>query len=194
MGKLSNTSEEILACARGLIVAGGYNAFSYADIADVVGIRKASIHHHFPNKVDLVKALVVQHRQATEEGLGNLRHAIPDAMGQLRAYVGYWEQCISDLSAPFCICALLAGELPVLPAEIAVEVRAYFRFLSGWMASVLEQGMREGTVRSVNGPQVEAEVLMASIHGAMLSARAYGDVAVFATVAESQLARYSTES
>ncbi|WBS02551.1 TetR/AcrR family transcriptional regulator [Pseudoduganella sp. SL102] len=194
MAKLSNTSEEILACARGLIVAGGYNAFSYADIADVVGIRKASIHHHFPNKADLVKALVVQHRQATEEGLGNLRHAIPDAMGQLRAYVGYWEQCISDLSAPFCICALLAGELPVLPAEIAVEVRAYFRFLSGWMASVLEQGMREGTVRSVNGPQVEAEVLMASIHGAMLSARAYGDVAVFATVAESQLARYSTES
>ncbi|GGY45303.1 TetR/AcrR family transcriptional regulator [Pseudoduganella albidiflava] len=194
MAKLSNTSEEILACARGLIVAGGYNAFSYADIADVVGIRKASIHHHFPNKVDLVKALVVQHRQATEEGLGNLRHAIPDAMGQLRAYVGYWEQCISDLSAPFCICALLAGELPVLPAEIAVEVRAYFRFLSGWMASVLEQGMREGTVRSANGPQVEAEVLMASIHGAMLSARAYGDVAVFATVAESQLARYSTES
>lgn len=69
MKKLSNTSEDILTCARALIVAGGYNGFSYADIADVVGIRKASIHHHFPNKVDLVKAIVVQHRQATADGI-----------------------------------------------------------------------------------------------------------------------------
>lgn len=190
MTKLTNTSEEILSCARALIVAGGYNGFSYADIADVVGIRKASIHHHFPNKVDLVKALVVRHHQATEEGLGNLRHAIPDALEQLRAYVKHWEKCIGDLSAPFCVCALLAGELPVLPVEIAVEVRAYFRFLSGWMASVLEQGVLQGAIRCTHTPQVEAEIFMATVHGAMLSARAYGDVAVFTTVMESQLARY----
>jgi len=190
MNKLSNTADEILSCARTLIVAGGYNAFSYADIAGVVGIRKASIHHHFPNKVDLVKALVVQHRQATEEGLGNLRHAIPDPLEQLRAYVGHWERCIGDLSAPFCVCALLAGELPVLPEEVAVEVRSYFRFLSGWMASVFQQGASRGTIRCTHAPETEAEIFMATIHGAMLSARAYGDVAVFATVAESQLDRY----
>ncbi len=29
-------------------MSGGYNGFSYADIAEVVGIRKTSIHHHFP--------------------------------------------------------------------------------------------------------------------------------------------------
>src|SRR4051812_33370175 len=101
MNKLSNTAEEILACARGLIVAGGYNGFSYADIAEVVGIRKASIHHHFPNKVDLVKALLVQHRTRTAEGVENLQRAIPDPLEQLRAYVRYWEKCILDLSAPF---------------------------------------------------------------------------------------------
>lgn len=194
MNKLSNTSEEILSCARALIVAGGYNGFSYADIADVVGIRKASIHHHFPNKVDLVRALVVQHRQATEAGLGALQQAIPDSPGQLRAYVKHWEQCIQDLSAPFCVCALLAGELPVLPVEIAVEVRSYFRFLSGWMVAVLERGMAQGTIRSPYPPQVEAEIFMATIHGAMLSARAYGDATVFGVVAENQLARYLAQS
>ena len=46
------TSDDILGCARTLIIAGGYNGFSYADVAAVVGIRKASIHHHFPTKVD----------------------------------------------------------------------------------------------------------------------------------------------
>lgn len=189
MNKISNTSEDILACARGLIVAGGYNGFSYADIAEVVGIRKASIHHHFPNKVDLVKALVVQHRARTAEGVENLKRAIPDPLEQLRAYVQYWEKCILDLSAPFCVCALLAGEMPVLPDEVAVEVRAYFRFLSDWMASVLERGAQQGRMKLVHPPAVEAEVFMATVHGAMLSARAYKDASMFGIIATTQLER-----
>lgn len=191
MTKPSTTSEDILACARALIVAGGYNGFSYADIADVVGIRKASIHHHFPNKVDLVKALVVQHRQRTEDGLANLQRAIPEPLAQLRAYAKYWEQCTTDLSAPFCVCALLAGELPVLPEEVGSEVRSYFRFLSGWMASVLESGMAQGTMHLASAPGIEAEVFMATVHGAMLSARAYGDTAIFGTIVASQLDRFA---
>jgi len=193
MNKPSNTSEAILACARALIVAGGYNGFSYADIADVVGVRKASIHHHFPSKVDLVQALVVRHRQATEDGFGQLQQAIPDSLEQLRAYCGYWQKCIADLSAPFCVCALLAGELPVLPEPVALEVRSYFRFLSGSMAATLARGVAQGTIRLAASPQVEAEVFMATVHGAMLSARAYGDTAVFGTIMFSQLARLSSQ-
>ena len=191
--KSTNTSDEILSCARTLIVAGGYNGFSYADIAAVVGIRKPSIHHHFPNKVDLVKALVVQHRKTTEAGVAQLRQAIPDALEQLRAYTSYWEKCIADLSAPFCVCALLAGELPILPEEVAVEVRAYFRFLASWMASVLEQGQQQGCIHLTQNAAVESEVLMATVHGAMLSARAYGDTAVFGAIMRTQLERFAAK-
>lgn len=191
MKKLTNTSDDILTCARALIVAGGYNGFSYADIAAVVGIRKASIHHHFPNKLDLVKAIVVQHRQATADGIAHLETLVPDPLAQLHAYVQYWEKCIADLSAPFCVCALLAGELPILPADVATEVRAYFRFLAGWMASVLTRGVHAGTIRLTQSAEVEAEVLMATVHGAMLSARAYGDAAVFGTITAAQLHRIS---
>jgi AcrR family transcriptional regulator len=108
----STTSDEILACARALIATGGYNGFSYADIADVVGIRKASIHHHFPSKAELVTTLVKRYREAAEEGITNLEHGIASPLDQLRAYIQYWKTCIGDASAPFCICALLAGELP----------------------------------------------------------------------------------
>ena len=191
MKKISNTAEDILACARALIVAGGYNGFSYADIADVVGIRKASIHHHFPNKVDLVKAIVTRHRQGTQEGLAALQLAVPEPLPMLRAYAKYWEQCIEDLSAPFCVCALLAGELPVLPAEVVSEVRAYFRILSSWMAAALERGVQDGSVKLAHSPAVEAEVFMASVHGAMLSARAYGEASLFGTITMAQLDRLS---
>lgn len=191
MKKISTTADDILACARVLIVAGGYNGFSYADIAGVVGIRKPSIHHHFPNKVDLVQAVVLQHRAATEDGLRNLAQAISDPLEQLRAYLNYWEQCIEDLSAPFCVCALLAGELPMLPEEVALEVRSYFRFLSTWMASVLERGVDQGTIGLTNTPRIEADLLMAAVHGAMLSARAYGDTSVFGTITRAHLERIS---
>jgi TetR/AcrR family transcriptional regulator, transcriptional repressor for nem operon len=182
MSNLSTTSDDILACARSLIVAGGYNGFSYADIADVVGIRKASIHHHFPSKVDLVRTLVARYREEAEAGMASLELQVSDPLEQLRSYAGYWEACIADASAPFCVCALLASQLPVLPEEVGLEVRAHFRSLSAWLTSVLERGARHGQLQLMNTPRAEAETFMATVHGAMLSARAYGDPKIFGAV------------
>ncbi len=86
MSNLTTTSDQILACARKLIIAGGYSGFSYADIASVVGIRKPSIHHHFPSKVDLVRTLVSRYREEAEAGIANLERHVPDPLEQLRAY------------------------------------------------------------------------------------------------------------
>ncbi|WP_426197240.1 TetR/AcrR family transcriptional regulator [Massilia sp. DWR3-1-1] len=194
MSKSPNTADNILACARTLIVAGGYNGFSYADIADVVGIRKASIHHHFPAKADLVRTLVAGYRRSAEDGLLALARAVPAPLDQLRSYVGYWKSCIGDASAPFCVCAMLAGELPGLPADVALEVRAHFRFLAGWLQDVLERGIVEHSIVPGQGAHIEAQLLMATVHGAMLSARAYGDTAVFGTIVDAQLSRLSTRT
>jgi TetR/AcrR family transcriptional repressor of nem operon len=116
---------------------------------------------------------------------------VPDPLARLRAYIDYWKACIGDASAPFCVCALLANELPLLPAEIATEIRAYFRFLSGWLTAALEGGAAQGVIALRNAPRVEAEIFMAAVHGAMLSARTYGDTAIFATIMDPQLARLS---
>lgn len=194
MKKSSSTADDILACTRSLIVKGGYNGFSYADIADVIGIRKPSIHHHFPSKAELVTTLVVRYRSQAEEGIANIERAIPAPLDQLRAYIGYWKSCIGDASAPFCVCALLANELPVLPESIAIEIRAYFRFLSGWLTSVLERGAAQGTIVLSGTPRIEAETLMATVHGAMLSARAYGETAIFGTILDPILARLTARS
>ncbi len=193
MNKTSSTAEEILASVRALIVSGGYNGFSYADIADVVGIRKPSIHHHFPTKAQLVTALVAGYRKEAETGIANLEHALPGPLDQLRAYTGYWKSCIGDASAPFCICALLANELPVLPPEVVVEVRAHFRFLSAWLASVFERGAAQGVFDLNATPRAEAETFMATMHGAMLSARAYGDTGIFGAIMDPQLARLTAK-
>jgi TetR/AcrR family transcriptional repressor of nem operon len=187
MTNLTSTSDDILRCARSLVVAGGYNGFSYADISEGVGIRKASIHHHFPSKVDLVRTLVARYREDAEAAFAQLARQEP--IDQLRAYTDYWAACIGDGTRPFCVCALLATEMPVLPPEIVLEVRAYFRAFSAWLTSVMEQGAQQG-ILTLSGPaRSEAETFIATVHGAMLSARAYGDPAVFATITQPLIER-----
>lgn len=187
--KSNNTAQEILICAHSLIVMGGYNGFSYADIAKVVGVRNATIHHHFPSKSNLVKELVINYRWEAQLGIAELERNVPDPVEQLRAYLGYWETCITNNSAPFCVCALLATELPILPEEVALEVRTHFQTLSIWLTSVLERGAAQGKFVLTSSAKIEAEGVMATVHGAMVSARAYDDTAMFGLITHPMLNR-----
>lgn len=187
--KTSSTASDILHTARKLILQGGYNGFSYADIAQVVGVRNASIHHHFPSKALLVQAVVAAHRTEVQSGLATLQQQISDPAEQFRAYLAYWSDCIASASTPFCVCALLANELPVLPPEVAAEVQAHFRSLARWLGGVFEQAQAAGTFQLQTDAGAEAEMAMATIHGAMLSARAYGDPHMFQLISDQLLQR-----
>jgi TetR/AcrR family transcriptional repressor of nem operon len=189
MSNLSNTPDEILASARNLIMSGGYNGFSYADISEVVGIRKASIHHHFPSKVDLVRELVKRYREDGQASVVTLEQNVPDELDILKVYANHWAKCIEDASRPYCVCALLASELPSLPPEVATEVTNFFRFISSWLTTVMERGGKNGALNLTSEPHVEAEAFLATVYGAMLSARAYGKPEVFSTILAPALAR-----
>jgi TetR/AcrR family transcriptional repressor of nem operon len=184
-----STAGRIIDEGRRLIMIRGYNGFSYADIAAAIGIRKASIHHHFPGKNDLAVAVVDHSRAIIRAQVEHLAHAEPVAVEQLRAYAGYWERCIADDSAPFCIAAMLAAELPSLPDDVARSVRAHFAELAGWLAHLLALGVRQGSVTLVGSPEDEAHAFMSAIYGAMLSARAFQDPARFVAITETLLAR-----
>lgn len=186
------TADAIVRCAQTSIIAGGYHGFSFATIADVVGIRKASIHHHFPTKADLVLTLVRQYRREAEEGFAAIEHNVSDPADQLRAYTGYWESCIGEAESSYCVCALLATQISVLPDDISLELRAYFRTLSGWLEAVLNRGAEQGSFILANDAHSEAETLMATVHGAMLSARAYGDPNTFAAITRPAIDRLLT--
>jgi len=174
---------EIIQRTNELLATGGYNGFSYADIAELVDVRKASIHHHFPAKVDLVKATVALHREGLRQGLQSLRQSVPDPHARLVAYCRHWAECIQASNPAICICALLAAELPNIPAEVAEEVTGHFNDLQSWLAQTLEEGRANDSIRLTDTPASEAAIFMATIHGAMLSARATGDASVFWKIA-----------
>ncbi|MDP9810736.1 TetR/AcrR family transcriptional repressor of nem operon [Rhizobium tibeticum] len=175
--------------AQSLIVRGGYNGFSYADIAGAVGIRKASIHHHFPTKNELVVVLVDRYRMQASEGLKALDESLPNPLERLNAYLSYWQQCIQDASAPICVCAMLAGEMAILPEEIASRVRGHFQRLALWLSAVLKSGADQGVFQLTKKPDDEAQLFMATVHGAMLTARALDDPKLFNVITKPLLDR-----
>jgi TetR/AcrR family transcriptional repressor of nem operon len=184
----SPKAAEIAACARALISTRGYNGFSYADIAEAVGISKPSVHHHFPSKAELVRSVVAAYREEARVGLAALNRRIPDPLERLRAWLGFWHACLHDRTLPFCICAMLAIEMPVIPAGIGVEVRGHLDDLCGWLEALLAEGVQiRQFVLHRPAPQ-EALSLMAAVHGAMVSSRAYDDPAVFDTIAATVVA------
>ena len=136
----ASTAGRILEAGRQLIMRRGYSGFSYADIADAIDIRKASIHHHFPTKADLAVAVLQQSQANFDADMSLLDASGADALVQMRAYIGYWERCIADDSAPFCVAGMLGAELPALPDEVARAVRAHFDDLAAWLVRVLEAG------------------------------------------------------
>jgi TetR/AcrR family transcriptional repressor of nem operon len=187
--ELTPQATRILDCAQGLIAAGGYNGFSYADVSAGVGITKASIHHHFPTKSELVRVLVQRYRLAAVAGLAGLDGNIANPLARLQAYATWWSACIGDGSMPICICAMLSAEIPSLPDEVAVEVRLHFTHLAKWLESVLASGEAGKFLDLRNPVAAEAQAFMATVHGAMLSARAFDNPPLFKRIVDSALDR-----
>jgi TetR/AcrR family transcriptional repressor of nem operon len=185
----SNTAEQILDCAHALIVEVGYSGFSYADIAQRVAISKPSIHHHFPTKAQLVLKVVQRYRDNMKVAAEAGAQAVTDPVQQLAGYVGYWAACIENRSLPFCVCAMLASERRTLPDEVNAEVTGHFKTLAAWLEDILTRGVASGQLVLQQPVALEAQCFMALIHGAMLSARALDDSAVFAAIGQAGIAR-----
>ena len=63
MNTATNTRDQIIDRAFQLMLQKGLNGFSYRDISEPMGVKNAAIHYHFPNKMDLVKALIDENHQ-----------------------------------------------------------------------------------------------------------------------------------
>jgi TetR/AcrR family transcriptional regulator, transcriptional repressor for nem operon len=185
------TADRILDAGNTLLIDRGYSAFSYADIAETVKIRKPSIHHHFPTKAGLVVAVLRRHRARISDGMKALDAEVESPLERIRNYFRFWEECIEGGSLSFCIGALLGAEMPSLPEEVQAEVRLHFSMLTEWFERTLTAGSKARTMHLQETVATEAQMLIAVLHGAMLSARATGSCEIFRTLTRTALNRIS---
>ena len=172
-----DTASRILDAAERLVQVRGFNGFSYADVATELNLTKASLHYHFAGKAELGEALIGRYASRFSEALDRIGARKVDARTKLDAYARLYTDVLRD--ERMCLCGMLAAEYQTLPEPMREAVLRFFDENEEWLASVLEQGEQEGSLKLAAPPSEVARMIVSGLEGAMLVARTYGDLARF---------------
>jgi TetR/AcrR family transcriptional repressor of nem operon len=176
------TATRILDVAERLVQARGFNGFSYADVAEDLGISKAALHYHFPGKAELGEALIERYAARFADALVEVDAREPDARAKLTAYAHLYADVFQD--ERMCLCGMLAADYATLPERMRRRVVRFFDDNEVWLGHVLEEGRTAGTLRFTGSEREVARTIVSGLEGAMLVARPYGDPARFQTIAD----------
>lgn len=164
------TRTKILECAEKLLQEKGYRGWSYQDIACEIGIRKSSIHYHFPFKEDLGCALVVVYNAKLRQALLDIEALAKSPKERLYKLISLFAKVVSQPQM-YCLCGMLAADYPSLDPKIQQELRGVFGFLENWVAQNLICGEKEGLWRCSSDPELMACIFVASLEGMLLMCR-----------------------
>lgn len=182
MNKNKNTAELILDTAQSIVQEFGFNGFSYAHIAEKVGIRTASIHYYFPNKEDLGNALIARYYKNFIAGIAEIDSVTENNLEKLGKFISLYGGPVQD----YCICmgVMLSTDLATLSNQTREGIAELFTANLTWLERVLEQGRREGQLSFKGDSNVLAHQFLASLQGAQLLARSFRDFNRFDMIAK----------
>lgn len=171
----ADTKTAIMDTAQELIQRGGVNAMSYQHISDAIGIRKASIHHHFPTKDGLIEAVLQRYASYFFGLVDGIFESKQDPATKLRKYAALFEATLCEgKKDKACLFGMLGAELSTLGSPSVAGVRKFYRDNEARLARVLEEGREKGQFHSKGEVKVVAAMIFALLEGGALVARAEG--------------------
>lgn len=173
MNAAANTRELIIDKAFQLMLQRGLNGFSYRDIAEPLGVKNAAIHYHFPNKMDLIKALIEENHQVLRKGTAEFMAYGGPARPQLEGLFSFAiNQCKSG--RPICMGGALTIDYDDLPNEIKEANDLFMKDTLAWLTKVLQVGQEQKEFSFAGEPKIKAMSILATIQGARQLARIHG--------------------
>jgi TetR/AcrR family transcriptional repressor of nem operon len=164
-----DTKEKILNSAQRLIQQSGANGFSYADIAAEVGIRKASLHHHYSTKTDLIAALIDRYSQQVDLLLAAIKSESPSAEDKLHGYFSLYKLSLAENKV--CVGGMLSAEMLSLDDTIAPLLTRFFVGHVVWLTAILKEGEQEGAFVLRHTPESHAGMIVSTLQGALMVSR-----------------------
>jgi TetR/AcrR family transcriptional repressor of nem operon len=159
---MSDVKISIMEAAERRMQLGGFGGFSFREIAADVGIKSSSVHHHFPTKEKLAAAVIRRWAERTAELVDREMQSDADP-------VRVWTNAFRGTSLSkehMCPCTVLGAAVQDLPAEVAMEVKGFFRMcLNRLVAAGLSPG--------------KASEVLSLLTGALVIANALGDAAEY---------------
>lgn len=159
---LSENAVAIMDAAERCMRIGGFNGFSFRDIATEVGVKSSSVHYHFPTKEALAAAVI---RRYTDDVAKVIARGFEKESDPIVVWTRAFRGTIHSKDR-ICPCAVLGAASRDLPREVAKEVEGFFTMC---LDNLQEKGLS----------REKASELLATITGAMVVANAIGDVTYY---------------
>ncbi|KJV10702.1 hypothetical protein VZ95_03150 [Elstera litoralis] len=155
--------EQILAAAEKRARVGGYNGFSFRDLAEDVGVKSSSVHYHFPTKADLGAALAHRYTEHAKARLGEPVGLSPEGATARVTLLFRDALLVEDR---MCLCGLFGAERDALPPAVEAAVAGFFQMLLAFLGTSVGEG-------------IPAAQLLAQLEGGLILARTLRDPALF---------------
>jgi len=169
----ATTREQILGVARDLIQTRSYLGFSFQDVADQVGIRKASLYHHFPTKESLGVEVL---REATQSFRNWTVAKVRTPQASLDSYFRMYRDGL-HAGERVCPAGALAPGWDCINDDLRRAVRDLRDAQVLWLTGVLG-ALTQG--RKTSAPVgTQAAYVFTVCQGALLTARMTGRVEDF---------------
>ncbi|MFL9865095.1 TetR/AcrR family transcriptional regulator [Paraburkholderia fungorum] len=175
-----SSRERILVAATKIAQAHGYGGLNYRDLADDVGIKAASIYHHFASKADLGAAVARRYWEESAATLDALLAESADPMDCLRHYPDTFRKALESGNR-ICLCSFMAAETDDLPEMVTKEVQTFADVNVAWLSRVLSAA----AVVSSEDSERRARAIFAAVAGAQLIARSRSDISLYDGLIES---------
>jgi len=168
-----STRQQIVEYSADMLRANGFEGFSYLDISRHLGITKASVHHHFPKKVDLGLALCDWTQDWFEQGLSHFDAKATSNWNKLERYVrAAMKHSLNEQK--LCPISAFYSDLNKLPETIKERVKALDDYELDWVTQVMHEGIENNEFTANQDPRALASLFIFSCKGALYHARLHG--------------------
>lgn len=175
-----STNEAILVAARNSAQAHGYGGLNFRDLAADVGIKAASIYHHFPSKADLGAAVAKRYWEDTAADLDAMLEDVSDPKAALNRYPDVFRRSL-ERDNRLCLGSFMSAEYDDLPEVVKKEVQTFADVNVAWLGKRLVEAGLVGPKDSED----QARAIFAAVSGAQLMARSRADIRLYDTLIRS---------
>jgi TetR/AcrR family transcriptional repressor of nem operon len=178
MAKGELTRQRIIERAAPVFNTLGYSGTSMSELTRATGLEKGGIYNHFPSKEALALAAFDYAVQVVAERFRSALEGVEPALARLDAMVQVFGAYLEEPPLPGG-CPILNTAVEADDTEPALRERAQAAMtdLQKLIGVTVKVGVARGELRPDTDPRAVAAVLTATMEGAIMLARLYGDPA-----------------
>lgn len=160
---MSDTRSKIIQSAETMVRSGGYNGFSFREIATEIGIKSSSVHHHFPTKESLALEVAQRYETLFFSALGDPKAPESNTETLLRTYCDTFHQAFTS-SGRACLCGVLSNEAEQLPQSVRELISGFVDANIKWLTTAIQRSPND---TPSNEARDKAQLVYCSLEGAM---------------------------